>query len=480
MTERMYPPRPGAAPFSRHPIVGAVVLAAVASGVMTGCAPARAVATAPAAPPAAAVPASFSPQGLSDTWNRERVSWPAPPLARHADVEARLRDVRAQAPDLFQLEEIGRSVEGRSLNHLWFGRGPLRVLLWSQMHGDEPTATAALFDVFDQFRRHRTEPAFARMLDTLTIHAVPMLNPDGAERFQRRNAQGIDINRDALRLQTPEGRALKALRDRLDPAIGFNLHNQGWRTSAGKTGQPASISLLSVAFDEARTTSPGRLLTKRTAALIRDALEPLAPGRIARYDDEFEVRAFGDNLTKWGTSIVLIETGPWPAADPDPYLVRLNFVALMTALDALATGRVAQADPRRYESLPINETNLFYLLIRNATVVPGNAVPPFTADVGIVASRGVRATDGSREARLTARIEDLGDLHTMAGLEEIDAQGLFVAPLWDPSLKQGETVALPDFAARRAPRPVAPGEPAELVILRREGERYRVERVIKY
>ena len=56
------------------------------------------------------------------------------------------------------------------------------------------------------------------ILSTLTLHVVPMLNPDGAERFQRRNAQSIDINRDALRLQTPEGRALKALRDRLQPA----------------------------------------------------------------------------------------------------------------------------------------------------------------------------------------------------------------------------------------------------------------------
>lgn len=443
----------------------------------TGCATNRPASTAPAAP---VPPASFSPQQLADTWDRERVSWPVPPLIRHADVESQLRDVQRAAPDLFTLEEIGKSVEGRSINHIWFGRGPCHVMLWSQMHGDEPTATSALFDLFEQFRRHRAEPPFARMLDALTIHVVPMLNPDGAERFQRRNAQGIDINRDALRLQTPEGRVLKALRDRLNAPIGFNLHNQSWRTSAGNTGQPASITLLSVAFDEARTESPGRILTKKTSVLIREALEPLAPGRIARYDDEYEVRAFGDNLTKWGTSVVLIETGPWPAVDPDPYLVRLNFVALMTALDGLATGRVDHADMRRYDSMPINETDLFYLIIRNATVVPGTGVVPFTADVGIVANRVVRVVGGKRETRLVARFEDLGDLRVMSALESVDATGLFVAPMWDPGLNVGDVVALPDFATRRAPRVIEQGEPAELVILRRVGETYRVERVVRY
>ena len=46
-----------------------------------------------------------------------------------------------------------------------------------------------------------------RILSSLTLYIVPMLNPDGAARFQRRNAQQIDVNRDALSLQTPEGRA---------------------------------------------------------------------------------------------------------------------------------------------------------------------------------------------------------------------------------------------------------------------------------
>jgi hypothetical protein len=192
------------------------------------------------------------------------------------------------------------------------------------------------------------------------------------------------------------------------------------------------------------------------------------------------VRAFGDNLTKWGTSVVLIETGAWPAAEPDPHLVRLNFVAIMTALDALATGRVEQADKRRYETLPVNETNLFYVLIRNGTVDPGTGIPPFVADVGIVATRGVRMTDGQRATRLSARIEDLGDLHTMGALESIDATGLVVAPLWDPALKTGDVVSLPDWKATRAPRIVAQGEPAELVLLRPQGDRYKVEKVIRY
>ena len=106
------------------------------------------------------------------------------------------------------------------------------------------------------------------------------------------------------------------------------------------------------------------------------------------------MRAFGDNITLWGTPVVLIETGPWPSEEPDPPLVRLNFVALVSALDALATGRVDRADPKRYEALPMNESREFYVLVQNATVINGAGVPPFIADIGIAASRRVR--DGQR------------------------------------------------------------------------------------
>jgi hypothetical protein len=408
---------------------------------------------------------SITPQELAKVWDAEHVSPPLPPLVDHAEVVRRLEALSGKYGDMFEVEKIGESIEGRSINHVRVGRGAFRVMLWSQMHGDEPTATSALFDLFEYLQRHRDDPPVRRILSELTLHVVPMLNPDGAERFQRRNAQSIDINRDALRLQTPEGRVLKALRDRLNPRVGFNLHNQNWRTTVGDPPKPASISLLSVAYDEARTENAGRRLTKKLCAVIRDSLEPFASGQIGRYDDEFEVRAFGDNITLWGTPVVLIETGPWPSETPDPALVRLNFIALVSALDAIATGRVDRADPKRYETLPVNESRAFYVLVQNATVIAGTGVQPFIADIGIGANRRVRTSGGKREIQLSLNIDDLGDLRTQGALRTIDATGKTVVVATDDSFAEGSLVDLPEWRTKTAST-ISVGQPARIAILR--------------
>ncbi|MDQ3168638.1 MAG: peptidase M14 [Acidobacteriota bacterium] len=423
-----------------------------------------------------AVPAPAAPvtTALASAWDAEHVSSPFSPLVDHAEVERR---IKALPSDVFTVREAGTSVEGRSIYHVRAGNGGAAVLLWSQMHGDEPTATSALFDVFEYLRLHRTEPIPARILDRLTLHAVPMLNPDGAERFERRNAQGIDINRDALHLATPEARLLKQLRDDVKPIIGFNLHNQSWRTSV--RDQPASISLLSVAYDEARTVNAGRLLTKRLAASVRAALEPLASGRIGKYDDSFEPRAFGDNITLWGTPVLLIETGPWPAENPDPDLVRLNFIAILTALDALATGRVHGADPARYDSLPMNDSGLFYQVLRGGSVLRGDGTPAFRADVGLTARRRVQGRGPDRQLWLGTSIDDLGDLHISGSLFDIDASGMTIAPAI-AGVKPGDEIKLPLWSAESPSAAlVETGAPGALMLLRPvDGDRYRIERVL--
>jgi len=420
---------------------------------------------------------SIPAQELARIWDAERVSPAAPPLMTHADVVSRLKAVVSATPELFSMTQIGESVEGRSINHIQVGTGATRVLLWSQMHGDEPTATAALFDVFEFLSKHRDDAPVKRILSQLTLHVVPMLNPDGAERFQRRNAQSIDVNRDALRLQTPEGRALKALRDKLEPKVGFNLHNQSWGTAIGNPPKPASISLLSVAYDEKQSENAGRVLTKKLCAVIRDALEPFASGQIGRYDDSFEVRAFGDNITLWGTPVVLIETGAWPAEEPDSHLVRLNFVAIVSALDALASGEVNDADPGRYESLPMNDSGLLYVLVRNATVINGSGIPPYIADIGISGNRRVRTSDGSREMQVSMNIADMGDLRTSGALRTIDASGMTAVP--DTGYEAGALVDLPEWK-KQSDVIIATGQPPRIALLRPAGGgKYKVELVIR-
>jgi hypothetical protein len=457
-------------------VLGTILLAAVAAlgpvSVTAGAHPPRQAA-------ARAVVLS-DPAALAAWWSTSHVALPPPPLLTHAELLAAVGALDLAAPGALALDEIGTSVKGQSIVEVRVGRGPIHVMLWSQMHGDEPTATVALVDLLALLTTGRDVPDVARLLDRLTLHIVPMLNPDGAQRFERRNAQGLDINRDALLLQSPEARALKALRDRTNATIGFNLHNQGWRTSVGNPPRPATISLLAVAFDEARTESEGRRTTKRLCAVIRDALEPLAPGQIGRYEEDFEVRALGDNLTKWGTSVVLIETGAWAGPDPDVALVRLNFVAITTALDALASGRVRDADPARYDTLPPNDERLLHTVIRNATIVPGTGIAPFTGDVGVSALRAVREVGGARTIVTLARIEDLGDLRTWGALETIDAHGQVLAPAFVPGARPGDIVTLPDWTTMPPHPVIGVGQPASFFLLEPtqvEGG-YRVARVI--
>ena len=160
------------------------------------------------------------PQELARIWDAEHVSPPLPPLLEHAEVVQRLTSAVAGRLAVAVPHGSASASPSKAAPINLFAPAPaaFRVLLWSQMHGDEPTATAALFDVFEYLQRHRDDPVVQRILSSLTLYAIPMLNPDGAERFQRRNAQGIDINRDALRLQTPEGQVLKAVRDRVQAA----------------------------------------------------------------------------------------------------------------------------------------------------------------------------------------------------------------------------------------------------------------------
>ena len=325
----------------------------------------------------------------------------------------------------FKVEQAGQSYQGRSINLVSIGRGPQTVLLWSQMHGNEATATMAMLDIFNYLGQAESKPV-QQLLDQVTLYFIPMLNPDGAELFQRRTSQGIDMNRDALRLQCPESRILKEVRDRLQPDFGFNLHDQNIYYNVGYSSKPATISFLAPAYNQEKEANPQREDAMKVIAAMNEALQTVIPGQVGKYDDTFEPRAFGDNIQKWGTSTILIESGGY-ADDPEKQFIRqLNFMAIISGLHAIGTKEYSQLDVSKYWDIPLNEKDLNDVMIREVEVKDKQGTPYYT-DIAI--RREEHDHEGNSPIFYQGTIEDLGDLSTQFGYQEINEKGL----IYDPS-----------------------------------------------
>ncbi|CAN5334135.1 hypothetical protein BH20ACI1_BH20ACI1_03400 [soil metagenome] len=355
---------------------------------------------------------------FADDWDKQHISNILPSNMRHQDLKKYLEQLKKL--DL-KVEEVGRSYANREIYQVEFGKGATKIFLWSQMHGDEPTATSALLDMFAYLQNNRDKDWVKKAEKTLTIRAVPMLNPDGAELYQRRNLQGIDINRDAALLQTPEAQLLKKLRDDWSPNIGFNLHNQQELTTVGNTTNQAAISFLVVTGKKADTEGNER--NKRLASVMIAALQNFIGGSIGRYVDDYNPSAFGDKFSDWGTPVILIETGALYGKE-EMFLVKMNFVAFLSVFKAIVDGSEKTMSPANYEAIPFNGSGRIYSAIfRGANIVnPIEPVTISTADIAVNISR--------RRAAFIAPsyIRNIGDLSNYIGLEEFDVSNYYLVP----------------------------------------------------
>ncbi|HKK79731.1 MAG TPA: M14 family zinc carboxypeptidase [Phaeodactylibacter sp.] len=337
---------------------------------------------------------------------------------KHADVEPLLLALDT----LFQVQSLGESVEGRPIYEVQIGSGETPVLLWSQMHGDEPTATMALLDIFNFFQASGDGFDELRQLlrTELSLHFIPLLNPDGAEVYERRNALGVDLNRDALRLQSPESRILKAARERTQAVWGFNLHDQNRYYAAGNHPNTASVSFLAPAYNEAKDVDEGRGDAMQLIVLMNEMLQQYIPGKVGRYDDTFEPRAFGDNMQKWGTNTILIESGGLAGDREKQYLRKLHFIMILTALEAIASGAYEEAPQTAYETIPYNASADYHDLILREVEreYEGKA---YITDIAFRLNE-VSFND-NKSFYLRAHISDIGDLSTQYGYDEFDGEG---------------------------------------------------------
>ena len=337
-----------------------------------------------------------------------------------ADIYPIIEKIKTNAK--FNVKLVGHSYLDKLIYKIRFGNGKTKVFMWSQMHGDEPTATGSLFDLINFINAPENKLWVDSWSDKITLHMVPMINPDGADLDQRHNAQSIDINRDAKRLQTPEGQLLNSLADTIKPQYGFNLHDQNRFYTTGASANNATISLLAPAYNDAKDIDDSRKKAMQIIGRLNNSMQLEIPGFVGRYDDTYSYRAFGDLFSSKGIATALIESGHYPD-DPNRQVARwMTFLSLYNAINLIADQSFISDDLASYNAIPMNTSNgIVDVLLKDVNINGG-----YFADISI--------NFDSQFKR--GRIREIGDLTTKFGLLTKDMSKYHIEPVKGYQLKE--------------------------------------------
>jgi hypothetical protein len=178
----------------------------------------------------------------------------------------------------------------------------------------------------------------------------------------------------------------------------------------------------------------------RLISRMVEAIDPLIPGQIGKYSDDFEPRAFGDNFQKLGTRTILIESGYTYNDDEKQELRRVNFTAILEALASIADKSYQKAPTGTYDDLPFNRGNMADLVIRNLNYeLDGHT---YLLDIAFR-----RDEEETADGRVIYRrlVSDIGDLSTTFGYVDFDASGYQIE--W--GRQKPETYASPGELSRK-------------------------------
>ncbi|WP_420601295.1 M14 family metallopeptidase [Flagellimonas sp.] len=267
----------------------------------------------------------------------------------------------------FNLQDIGESVNGETVFAITAGSGEKRVLMWSQMHGNESTTTKAVADLVNFL--NSDDSLTTAILESCTLLIVPILNPDGAKNYTRVNANDIDLNRDAKQLTQPESKILRKLFEEFRPNFCFNLHDQRTLFSVGQTDKPATVSFLSPASDENRELTPTRETAMKLIVSMNQKLQTLIPNQVGRYDDGFNDNCVGDSFQMAGVPTILFEAGHYPDDYERERTREFIFHALVESLRVITQNQIEDFRTEDYFEIPENQKLFYDILIRNPQIL---------------------------------------------------------------------------------------------------------------
>lgn len=265
---------------------------------------------------------------------------------------------------IFKKSILAYSENGIPIHSIQVGSGTNNLLLWSQMHGDESTATKVLFDLFSYIQAaYQTDKQLIHLLKNYTLVFVPMLNPDGALAYTRENANTVDLNRDARALKTKGGQVLHQLIRTIKPQYAFNLHDQDSFYNVSGTDQVATFSFLAPAADSAKQLTEGRKRAMSVIFAMFQTLQNEIPNHMGRYKDTYCDTCFGDQIQRFGIPTILIESGYYPDDEMREETRKYHFIALLTALFQIATHNLPNY--KGYFSIPNNEKRFYDIRYNN-------------------------------------------------------------------------------------------------------------------
>lgn len=294
----------------------------------------------------------------------------------HPDLEGKYIHLNTIAPildsfsDQFEVKAIGRSVLQKEIYQVKIGSGKTKILIWSQMHGNEPTTTKGLFDFFN-FLASDAELA-TQIKSNYTLLCIPMLNPDGAFAYTRENANGVDLNRDAVAETQPEMQLLKRTYEQFEPDFCYNLHDQRTIFGTDVFFAPATISFLAPAFDAACQYNSTRLKAVGVIADMVDVLESYLPNQIGRFDDAYNVNCTGDYFTTQQTPTILFEAGHYANDYNRDVSRKFVFIALVASFLKQNENVVVDNDLTKYLRIPQNNKCFFDIIYRNIKIIDNN------------------------------------------------------------------------------------------------------------
>lgn len=340
-------------------------------------------------------------------------------LYKEPSIKGRYICLKHIEPTLLELQRqgkvsvLGKSVLGKPIYVYRNGRGATKVMMWSQMHGNESTTTKALFDFFNFVDSEQGK----ELKEAFTFCVIPMLNPDGAEKWTRNNANDVDLNRDSQNLTQPESRILRQCIEDFQPDYCYNLHDQRTIFGVEGTKNPATISFLAPSYDEEKSVNDTRKEAMQLIVAMNQVLQAYIPNRTSRFDDGFNINCIGDTVQNLGIPTVLIEAGHYPGDYQREVTRKYIFIALIAGLIWVKSKYKKDFQVLKYYEISNNKKMFYDFICKKVRFNYDNKE--------IITNFAVQFRENllKDEILFEAYISEIGDLQGVSGHFEYDAQG---------------------------------------------------------